>query len=184
MNKLRILLVTTACSLALSATAQDTNMLKTAIGQFENRTGVVIIKALSQVGEITVGQDEIAIRCKESSEAGTQTKVYGLLIAINQSPLRERIYIDEDEVDPLLDVINYLSKITSDVTKLPVFEASYTTKSGLKLIAHSERRNGGIRYFLEYNSDPRMEITPVQITQLYDLVAQARKQLNNFKSDK
>lgn len=185
MNTLRRRLLAAIGTLALSATAQDTNLLKTAIGQFENRTGVVIIKAASQVGSIMAGPDEIFVRCKESTEAGTQTKAYGLFLAINRSQLlRERIYVDDDEIDPLLDVINYLSKISSDVTKLPVFEATYTTKSGLQLIARSERRNGGIRYFLAYNEDPRIEITPLQMTQLYDLVAQARKDLNNLKTDK
>lgn len=150
MNQLRILLAAFVCSLALSAAAQDTNQLKTAIGVFENRTGVVILKAFSQVGSMAAGPDEIIVRCKESSEPVTGATTCGLLIVVNRDRLpREHIYLDQDELDPLLGAVDYLNKITSDVTKLPVFEAGYTTKSGLRLLARSERKNGGIRYFLE-----------------------------------
>ena len=183
MNKLCILVLWAVCSLTLSGSAQDTNMLKTKIGVFESRTGLVIIKAFSQVGSILTSEGEIAIRCKESTEAASGIRAYGMLFAINGNPTRrERIYVDYDEIDPLLDAVNYLSAITSDVTKLPAFEASYTTKSGLRIQAHCDRRNASIRYFLEYGESPRIELTPVQMTQIYDLIAQAKKALDGFKT--
>jgi hypothetical protein len=185
MNKLHLFLLTVMGSLALSALAQDTNMLKTDIGVFENRTGLIIIKAFNQIGSIQTGSTEVAIRCKESTEAASGVKAYGLLIAINSNQqLRERIYVDYDEIDPLLDAVNYLIKVTSDITTLPAFEAGFTTKSGLRIPARSDHRNASIRFFLEYGDEPRIELSPVQMTQLYDLISQAQKELNRYRAGK
>ena len=186
MNKLHIILAAAAfCSLACVSPAQDTNALKTDIGVFEARTGAVIVKGIGQIGSISVGTDVISVRCKESTDVSTGRKVYGLAIEIAGNPLpRERIYVDYDEIDPLLGGINYLNKITYDVTPLPGFEASYTTKVGLRVLAHSVRKQGGIQIFLQYGDDPRILLTSDQMTQLYKLIEQARDNLNSIRTAK
>jgi hypothetical protein len=183
MKKLRVLLLAGIGSLALSAAAQDTNLLKTDIGAFENRPGLIIIKGFNPIGSIQSGPTEIAIRCKESTEAASGAKAYGLLVAVNSNQqLHERIYVDDDEMDPLLGAVSYLSKATSDITKLPAFEAGFTTKSGLRILARSDHRNASVRFFLGYNDEPRIELSPVQMTQLYDLIAEAQKQLISLRA--
>ena len=185
MNKLHALIMAAFCALALAAAAQDTNMLKTDIGVFESRTGLVIIKAFNFVGAIPVDAVDISVRYKESTEAATGVKTYGILIAIQGKPLpHERIYVDYDEIDSLLDSINCLIKINSDVTTLPAFEASYTTKSGLRIIANSDRRNGTIRNSIQYGDEPRIILTSIQMTQLYDYIAVAKKNLDALKAGK
>lgn len=185
MKTLRIFVMAALGALALPAAAQDTNMLKTDIGVFESRTGLVIIKAFNLVGKITVDADEISVGYKESIEAGSGARSYGVSISIHDNPqLRERIYVDDDEIGSLLDSINYLIKINSDVTTLPVFEASYTTKSGLRIIANSDRRNGTIRNSIQYGDGPKIPLTSIQMTQLYDFIAVARKNLDALKAGK
>jgi hypothetical protein len=185
MNKLQVILGATFCSLALASPAQDTNALNTNIGVFEARTGAVIIKGFGQIGSVSVGTDVISVRCKESADVSTGRKVYGLAIEIAGNPLpRERIYIDYDEIDSLLNGINYLSKITYDVTPLPSFEASYTTKAGLRVVAYSARRQGGIQMFLQYCDQPRILLTSDQMAQLHGLIDQARKTLDSTRTAK
>jgi hypothetical protein len=185
MNKLHVVLTAAFCSLALTATAQDTNALKTTIGIFEARTGTVIIKGFGQVGSISVGTDVISVRSRESTDASTGRKAYGLAIEIAGDPLpRERTLVDYDEIDSLLGGINYLGKITYDVTPLPGFEASYTTRAGLRIVAHSDRKQGGIQTFLQYGDHPRISITSDQMSQLYGLIGQARDGLNAIKISK
>jgi hypothetical protein len=186
MNKLHIISVAAAfCSLACVSPAQDTNALKTDIGVFEAQTGIVIIKGFGQIGSISAGTGVITVRTKESTDVSTGHKTYGLAIEIagnNQS--RERIFIDYNEIDSLLNAINYLNKITYDVTSLPSFEASYTTKAGLRVVANSVRREGGIRVFLEYGDHPRILLSSVQMTQFYGLIEQARDNLNSIRTAK
>ncbi len=171
--------------LAWSAIAQDTNVLKTELGEFEARTGTVIVKGFTQVGSLAVGQTVITVRCKESTDINTGHKADGLAIEVaGQPPLRERILVDYDEIDSLLNGINYLNKITYNVTALQGFEAGYSTKAGLRVVANSVRRQGGIQASLEYGDDPRILLTSDQMSQLYGLIEQARNTLDSLPASK
>jgi hypothetical protein len=184
MNKSLILLAA-LCSLALASPAQETNSLRTNLGVMEAQTGVIIIKGFGTVGSIAVGSDVISVRSKESTDVSSGLKSYGLAIQIEANSLpRERIYVDYDEIDSLLGAMDYLIKIKYDVTSLPGFEASYTTKAGLQVIANSVRRDGAIQHSLQYGDAPRIMLSSLQITQLYDLIEQARKNLDALKGDK
>jgi hypothetical protein len=185
MNKLTMLLAAAISLLAWAATAQDTNLLKTEIGLFENRTGAVIIKAYGVVGSVVAGAQEIEVRVKESTDLSIGQKTYGLAIDIHNGPeLRDRIYVDEDEIDALLNAMNYLLKIKYEVTALPSFEAGFTTKCGLRVMAHSIRREGTIQHSVQYADEPRILLDSMQASQLGGLIAQARKNLNTLKTGK
>ena len=185
MRHLCVVLTVAFCSLAFASRAQDTNALKTHIGVFEAQTGTVIIKGFGQTGSMSAGADVISVRCKESTDVNTGHKAYGLAIEItgNNRP-RERTYVDYDEIDSLLNGVNYLSKITCDVTPLPSFEASYTTKSGLRVVASSARRQGGIQTFLQYCDQPRILLTSDQLAQFHGLVDQAKNSLDSIRAAK
>ncbi len=185
MNKWHIFLAAAFCSIALASPAQDTNALKTNLGLFEVQTGTVIVKGFGQIGSMSVGSSVISVRCKESTDASTGHKAQGLAIEIAGGALpRERIYVDYDEIDSLLSGINYLNKITYDVTPLPGFEASYTTKTGLRVAAYSARKQGGIQTYLQYEDDPRILLASDQMTQLYGLIELGRNNLNSLRPAK
>jgi len=185
MNKLQVILLSAFCTLTWAATAQDTNILKTEIGVFENRTGVVIVKGFGQIGSVTTEVAEISVRCKETADISIGQKLYGLAIQITGTGFQaERIYVDEDEIDALLSGINYLIKINYEVTSLPGFEASYTSKGGLQVLANSIRKEGGVRFSLQGNYGPQIPLSSIQMTQLYNLITQARKNLDVVKAGK
>jgi hypothetical protein len=185
MNQLRLIFLTSFCALAAAATAQDTNYLRTQIGVFENRTGVVIVKGFGQIGSVAVGAADISVRCKETTDISIGQKLYGLAVQISGNGFQpERIYVDEDEIDPLLSGLNYLLKVSYDVTALPSFEASYTTKAGLQMVANSVRKDGGVRFSLQGNYSPPIPLSSMQVSQLYTLITEARKNLDTIKAGK
>ena len=185
MNQARFTFLAAFCALALTAAAQDTNSLRTDLGVLEAQTGDIIIKGFGPVGSVSAGADVISVRTKESTDASSGLKLDGLAIEIESAAqLRERIYLDYDEIDPLLRAMNYLIKITYDVTPLPGFEASYTTKAGLRFMANSIRKDGVVQHSLQYGDAPRIPLSSVQMTQLYDLIEQARKNLDDLKAPK
>lgn len=190
MNKNFLFFLAAVCWFAGSATAQDTNSLRTKLGVFEARTNVVLVKGYGQVGSIAAGPVELSVRCKETTDIGSGQKVYGVVVELTANPLpRERILIDDDEVDSLLDAINYIIKSNYEVTDnkvtaLPGFDASYTTKAGLQVLAHSLRRDGGLELYIQYGDDPRISLSSMQMTQFYGLMEQARKNLDALKSSK
>lgn len=183
MIKSHLILFVAFCALALASPAQDTNVLKTNLGIFEAQTGVVIIKGRDQIGSITVGPVTISVRCKESTDISTGRKADGLDIELaGNLPLRDRIYVDYDEIDSLLNSINYLNKITSGVTPLPGFEACYSTKAGLRVVANSVSRQGVIQNYLEYDPGPRIPLSSIQMSQLSGLIEQAKKELDALQA--
>jgi hypothetical protein len=185
MNKLRIILAAAFCALALTSIAQDTNELKTDLGIFEAQTGVVIVKGYKQVGSISVGPLDILVDCKESAYAGTGQKADGVVVEIGAEQVgRERAYVDYDEIDSLLNGMDYINKINYDVTPLPGFEVTYTTKSGLRLIAYSVQRDGGIRLFLQYDDGPRISLSSAQLAQLEGFIGQAKTDLDSIRAIK
>ena len=185
MKNLPLILAAAFCALAFAARGQDTNVLKTELGQFENRTGVVIVKGFGLIGSVAAGTADVSVRCKETTDVSIRQKVYGLAIQIDGATFPpDRIYVDEDEIGPLLSGINYLLKISYDATALPSFEASYTTKAGLQVLANSVRRDGGIEFSVQGNYTPRIALTSMQMTQFYSLILQAQKNLETMKAGK
>ena len=179
-----VVLIAAACSLAFAARAQDTNALKTEIGLFESQTGVVIVKGFGQVGSVATGDAIISVRCKETLSAATGHKDYGIAVVIEANQSREHAIVDYDELAPLLNGMDYLGKMTYSATSLPAFEAAFTTKSGLQLIAHGDKQQGGIRMFLQYDDGPRFPLASDQWIQLSNLINQAKTTLDSLRTSK
>jgi len=184
MRKLFVVLIAAICSLAFAARAQDTNALKTEIGLFESQTGEVIIKGIGQIGSVATGGAVIYVRCKESTSAATGHKDYGIAIEIEANQWRRLAIVDYDELDALLNSMDYLGKITYNVTALPGFEATFTTKSGLELIAFGNKQQGGIRASMQYDDGPRIPLASDQWTQLARLIAQAKTTIESLSASR
>ena len=174
MRNICIVVIAAICSLAFAAQAQDTNALKTKIGLFESQTGVVIVKGFSLMGSVPTGGAVIYVRCKETTSAASGRKDYGVAIEIATDEWRRLAIVDYDELDELLNAMDYLGKITFNATPLQGFEATFTTKSGLELIAFGDKQQGGIKTFLAYDDGPRIPLAPAQWNQLEVLIAQAK----------
>lgn len=172
------------CSFAFVVRAQDTNALKTSIGNFEARTGTVIVKGFGEIGSVTANGATISVRCKESTDVSSNRKQYGLAVFIATSQHTDIAYVDYDEIESLTSSIDYLGKISYNVTSLPSFEATYTTRSGLRIVAYSPRRQGGIQNFLQYNDGPRIPLSSDQVAQLENLIGQAKSTLDSLQNSK
>ena len=184
MQRFIAILFAAICTLAFAARAQDTNALKTEIGLFESQTGVVIVKGFGQIGSVSTAGAIISARCKESTSAATGHKDYGIAVVIEINQWRRSAIVDYDELDVLLNGMDYLGKMTYGVTSLPGFEATFTTKSGLELIAHGDKQQGGIRMFLQYDDSPRIPLASDQWTQLANLISQSKTTLDSLRTPK
>ena len=175
--------------LALPAGAQTTNAPATSIENFELQTGTVIVKGFSTVGTVSAGDASVTIRTKKSSDLWHGQKIDGIAIGFtyisvgspgNSTP-KHFLVVDYDELDLLVKGIDYIGKITYDATQLAGFEASYTTKSGLHIIAHSERKQGTIQTFIQFGEISRIPLNSDQLTQLRNLITQAKATLDEIK---
>jgi hypothetical protein len=68
------------------------------------------------------------------------------------------------------------------VTTLPAFEASFTTRSGLRVVAFSAVRQGGIHTYLQFGDAPRISLASDQLAQFQNLIVQAKNSLDALKN--
>jgi len=178
----KLISILTMAGLALAMHAQETNLVKTEIENFEARTNTVIIKGFGQIGSASFGVGTVSIRSKETIDASTGSKAYGIMLELEgQNIPRQQAILDEFELEPLANGLEYLAKITSDVSALPSFTAEFKTRSGLQFIAHSGRRQSSIAYFIKFDQNPRVSLNTDEIVQLKSMVGQAVNALNDLK---
>jgi hypothetical protein len=186
MRQLHFILIALCCSLAFASRAQDatstTNVLKTEIENFETQTDTVIVKGFSQNGSMTTDAGIISLRLKESIDVGHGSKLYGVAIELAAGQRRDFFIVDYDEMDPLINGIDYLSKISYDATALASFDASVTTRSGVRIVAYSLVRQGGIHTYLQFGDAPKISLASDQLAQFQNLIAEAKSSLDALKN--
>lgn len=168
-------------SLAVTVHAQDfisTNAPATEIENFEMQNDVVIVKGYDEMGSVTTGEGVITVRCKESDNVTAGSKQYGIAIAFSANQGRAASIVDYDELDSLIHGLDFLSKISYNVTTMPTFDAGLTTRSGFRIAAHSERRQGATQLFLRFGAVARVPLTADQFAQFQNLITQAKASLD------
>jgi hypothetical protein len=166
-------------------TAQAEREPKTKLEGFQAQTGAVVIKGYSVIGRV-VALGSVEVNAMEFTDATTGRKQSGVLIEIKESGRLEntdRSFIDYEEVDALLKGIDYISKVTSDVTKLSMFEATYKTKGYFSATAYSSSRPGKIEATLKsgYIRPASAYLSLQQLAELRALIEQAKQKLDSVK---
>src|SRR5258705_9518272 len=115
----------------------------TKLEAFSAKTGVVLIRGYSTVGSIH-GMGSVSIDAREFRDASnTKLKVTGLSIEVKEAGRLEResiSFVDYDEIDSLLQGIDYISKIDQNITPMKSFEAEYKTKGDFSITTFSSTR--------------------------------------------
>jgi hypothetical protein len=82
----------------------------------------------------------------------------------------------------LTHALDYLSRIDWSVTSMGSFDASYTTKAGLRVDSFSSRRSGKIEFALRTGQMTRgIVLAPEQLAQIRSLVEQAKRKLDDLR---
>jgi hypothetical protein len=177
--------------LTAPAPAQQTNAClpfpATKLEAFETNTDTVIIRATAPIGTVSAHGGGVAVRCREITDAGTGHREKGIVIDIAlDTQLEGTALVDYDELDSLLDGLEYLGKLDWSVTSLPDFSAVYTTKGGFRAEARGSRRTGSIEFAVRSIrvNTPRLSLSRDQLGQLRSLIDQARTKLDSLHKAK
>ena len=130
MKKILLVLIVSAFACQNSFADEE---LKTELERFSSETGIVTIMGYEQVQRISALGGSIEIQKREVKNPNSPETKKGMLIKINRDRGTGSAFIDNNEIDGLIEGIEYISKVTSDVTSLKNFEISYVTNGGLKL---------------------------------------------------
>ncbi len=154
----------------------------TKIEAFEQSVGVVLTKGLTQVGNLA-SDDEAetnlnVVFMKDSNDK----KVYGVQVEIRLKDTRPvRCYIDEDEINPLIDALGKLSRVDKNTLPMDLIEGAYKTRGNLDI--YNREINGGRAAVLRVTSisaltgQVRVARASFRVARLVEIV----QQLNNAK---
>jgi hypothetical protein len=163
--------------LAAQSRAQVTNQYPaTILEALESSTGQIVVKGTAPIGSISLGSTVVSLVAKEDKLVSTGNKQYGIMPEIKPNGQAEdKTIIDYDELDSLLGSIDYLLRVDWSVTSLASFDASYTTKAGLRIKAFSSKRTSKIEFALNGSHFTKgILLSPDQVSQFYALLAQAK----------
>ncbi len=108
----------------------------------------------------------------------------GIVIDVKESGKFEnsdRSFIDYDEIDPLLNGIDYISKIKSDTTRLSNFEAIYKTKGNFNVVTFSSSGKIDAAVKSGYIRPATAYLSLQQLINLRELVQKAKQKLDSLK---
>jgi len=196
MHKSNVFLATVVCwsLVAVASHAQDTNVYPpvpvyvplpaTKLEVLEANTGKVIVKGMAPVGSVSISGGAVSVTCKEDIDTGSGRKEHGIAITIRLSNKDEdRMIVDYDEVDSLLNAIDYLAKINWSVSSLANFNAYFTTKSGFRIAANGLRTAGTIEFSMRSSRMSKsIAIPAAQLAQFRALIFQAKGSLDSLRA--
>jgi hypothetical protein len=108
---------------------------KTKLEAFTGENGAVIIKGYTEVGTVkSLGSIAVSAMTFRNAKLGQENKGLSISLAETGAYTRpSRAFIDYDEISDLIAGIDYISKADASLTKLAMYEATYSTKGGFKI---------------------------------------------------
>lgn len=170
---------------AQEANSQSTEAT-TKIEAFEATSGVVIVRGISRVGAIQGRfNSSITLQCKESTDASSGRKEYGIIVSVKTISDFEResiSFIDYDEIESLLKGIEFILKIDKTTTKLDTFQADYKTRGSL-IISTFSNSQGGIDATVQSGRFNAISasLSLADLEQFKKLIAKSKEMLDAIK---
>jgi hypothetical protein len=171
---------------SLPLPAQTIELPPTELENFELQTNTILVRGFSSMGSVALENCTVSVSAHEANDMSHTQKAYGIVVSVSRAAesgeaSRSLLVVDYDEMNSLANAIDYISKVTWGVTQLNGFEASYKTRSGLRFIAHSDRRQSTIDTFIQLGDSPRIPASADQLAQLRSLITQAKTSLDALK---
>jgi hypothetical protein len=120
---------------------------RTKLEALEDRQSTVLIKGFSRITTVDIAG--VRVDAVEMREMGNVSRAKGVVITLRDSSERQnerpndiRAFIDYEELDPLLNAIDAISKADETVTKLAGFEARYRTLGDFEVAVFRQTRSG------------------------------------------
>jgi hypothetical protein len=116
---------------------------RTKLEAIDDRHSTVIIKGFTRITTLEVRG--VRIDAVDMREMGNVSRAKGLVVALREGgerPRENRAFVDYEEIDPLLNAIDAVSRVDETATKLVGFEAKYRTLGDLEIGVFRQTRTG------------------------------------------
>ena len=116
---------------------------RTKLEALDDRHSTVIIKGFTRITTVEVAG--VRIDAVEMREMGNVSRAKGIVVVLREGgerPRENRAFVDYEEIDPLLNAIDAISRVDETQTKLAGFEAKYRTLGDLEINVFRQTRSG------------------------------------------
>lgn len=120
---------------------------RTKLEALEMKYETVLIKGFTRI--TTVEISGVRIDAVEWRDTRNSARAAGITISLREiaerageRPRENRALIDYDEIEPFINAIDTVSKVSETATKLTGFEARYKTLGDLELVVFRQTRSG------------------------------------------
>ena len=107
---------------------------RTKLEAIDDRHSTVLIKGFTRI--TTVEVRGVRIDAIEMRELGNVARAKGLVVVLREGgerPDDNRAFVDYEEIEPLLNAIDAISRVDETATKLAGFEARYKTQGDFEI---------------------------------------------------
>lgn len=116
---------------------------RTKLEALDDRHSAVIVKGFTRI--TTIEMRGIRVDAVEMRELGNVSRAKGIVVSLREGgerPRENRAFIDYEEIDPLLNAIDVISRADENITKLVGFEARYRTLGDLEIAVFKQTTRG------------------------------------------
>ena len=116
---------------------------RTKLEAIEDRHSTVVIKGFTRI--TTVEVRGVRIDAVEMRELGNVARAKGLVVNLREAgerPDENRAFVDYEEIEPLLNAIDAMSRVDETATRFVGFEARYKTQGDLEVGVFRQTRSG------------------------------------------
>jgi hypothetical protein len=164
------------------AMAYETNTVpRTQLEMLEAHTNVVIVKGVAEIGVVEGTRGAVLVVAKESTDKATKQKALGVGLTLRgRERTQDVALIDYDELDSFVKGLDQLTSPQWSETSMPQFEASYTTRDGLRVTSSANRPATAVEAVVQSSHyvQATVVLTSSQLVQFRNLLDQARGKLD------
>ena len=117
---------------------------RTRLETLDSRHAAVIVKGFTRI--TTAEVRDVRIDAVEMRDMGSTTgRVKGIVVVLREGTDQitdNRAFVDYEEIDPLLNAIDTISRVDETATRLVGFEAKYKTLGDLEIGVFRQTRSG------------------------------------------
>jgi hypothetical protein len=156
---------------------------RTKLEALEDRNGAVILKGFTRI--TTVEVRGVRVDAVEMREMGNVYRVKGIVVSLREGgerPRENRAFIDYEEIDPLLNAIDAISRVDETSTRLASFEAKYRTQGDLEIGVFRQTRSGtAVRISTGICDHATTAMTLDDLAKVRALIEEAKARLDELK---
>ena len=116
---------------------------RTTLERLEGLHSTVVVKGFTRI--TTIELRGVRVDAVEMRDMGSRVRAKGLAIVLREGgerPDDNRAFVDYEEIDPLLNAIDVVSRVDETATKLIGFEARYKTLGDFEIGVFRQTRSG------------------------------------------